>query len=691
MQSVTARRRPWWVRPGLDIVDGRLRIAGAGRRGAGPRARDAALRLRPDAVRRERAARSRPPWPRTGLPHRVRFALKANPAAGGPRGLPRARARPARRRASASMPARPARSSARSNAAGGPTRSATPGRTSPSATSTSCSRTAIHLNLDAISQIERYGRRAPGTADRHPGRPGRRRRLQRAPRVRRRPADEVRHRAGAPRRRDRGGAPPRADVDTVHFHAGSGWLADGLAGFERALVARGRRRSNAAGRRPSDRARSTSVAGSGAPARQDERPVDLDAYAAVAGAPPRSARRHRRVRARRPPRQGRGDPARRGRDRGGPPRASRSSASTSAGTSTARTSSTGSPRRSSSAGRPTRTGPTVVTVAGHINEAGDVFAEDYPMPPVEEGDMVAMLNAGGVPAGDEFDALPPADGERGLPGSLSSGVASGSMQAIISGPTACARRDRDHRTAVQPMRLVLPVLGTKRCRRQRSAPAARRDDHSGPPAPGARRAESSPRPIGRRARSRGGRQDVANPGDHQRVVAPFRLVVDGRVDDRPAGVDDETDRDRGAADRPARWWRGPPAGRARGSFAEGRRARARKASPPMMGPCPRSLAARLRRDPGRSVRARCSRRSEAGTRRALPGSSSADGRLEPGPRDTRRASVDGIARPPDSSGADGDPAASVTPPPSSSTPRPVDPPPRAQATHGSPTPSSYYA
>jgi diaminopimelate decarboxylase len=36
-----------------------------------------------------------------------------------------------------------------------------------------------------------------------------------------------------------------------------------------------------------------------------------------------------------------------------------------------------------------------VTVAGHINEAGDVFAEDYPMALVSEGDMVALLNAGG--------------------------------------------------------------------------------------------------------------------------------------------------------------------------------------------------------------------------------------------------------------------------------------------------------
>jgi diaminopimelate decarboxylase len=37
----------------------------------------------------------------------------------------------------------------------------------------------------------------------------------------------------------------------------------------------------------------------------------------------------------------------------------------------------------------------LVTVAGHINEAGDVFAEEYPMARAEEGDMVALLNAGG--------------------------------------------------------------------------------------------------------------------------------------------------------------------------------------------------------------------------------------------------------------------------------------------------------
>lgn len=35
-----------------------------------------------------------------------------------------------------------------------------------------------------------------------------------------------------------------------------------------------------------------------------------------------------------------------------------------------------------------------VDVAGHINEAGDLFARDYPMAPVAEGDVVAVLGSG---------------------------------------------------------------------------------------------------------------------------------------------------------------------------------------------------------------------------------------------------------------------------------------------------------
>jgi diaminopimelate decarboxylase len=35
-----------------------------------------------------------------------------------------------------------------------------------------------------------------------------------------------------------------------------------------------------------------------------------------------------------------------------------------------------------------------VTIAGHINEGDDLFAEDYPFPEVREGDIVAALNVG---------------------------------------------------------------------------------------------------------------------------------------------------------------------------------------------------------------------------------------------------------------------------------------------------------
>ena len=40
-------------------------------------------------------------------------------------------------------------------------------------------------------------------------------------------------------------------------------------------------------------------------------------------------------------------------------------------------------------------GSQTVVVAGHINEGDDLFAEDYPFPEVEEGDIVAVINVGG--------------------------------------------------------------------------------------------------------------------------------------------------------------------------------------------------------------------------------------------------------------------------------------------------------
>ena len=39
-----------------------------------------------------------------------------------------------------------------------------------------------------------------------------------------------------------------------------------------------------------------------------------------------------------------------------------------------------------------------MTVSGNINEAIDLLAEDVELPPVEEGDLLALLNAGGYGA-----------------------------------------------------------------------------------------------------------------------------------------------------------------------------------------------------------------------------------------------------------------------------------------------------
>ena len=50
------------------------------------------------------------------------------------------------------------------------------------------------------------------------------------------------------------------------------------------------------------------------------------------------------------------------------------------------------------------------TVAGHINEAGDIFAEHCRLPEVREGDVLAFLSAGGYAASmaSHHCARPPA-------------------------------------------------------------------------------------------------------------------------------------------------------------------------------------------------------------------------------------------------------------------------------------------
>lgn len=384
--------RPWWVRSGLDIDDdGRLRIAG---RDAEALAREHGTPLfvydRSRFAENARALQAA--LARTGLPFVVRFALKANPqpevltvlrglgAPGSPESIGIDACSPGEVDRAVDCGWRPDEISY---------------------TGTNVSERdldvllahGVHLNLDAISQIERYGRRAPGGTigiriDPVVG-AGYNEHLEYA-------GDRpTKFGIGLERLDEAMAAAGRhgLHVDTVHFHAGSGWLAQGLAGFERALApaVEAVTRLRAAGHRVVE----VNVGGGlGVPARAEEHAVDLDGYAAVLA-------RHLgplgvtiacepgdhlskdaavllgevvTVERRR-------DVTFVGLDIGWNVNCSYFIYRFAQEIVVCR-----------DAGA-ARTG--VVTVAGHINEAGDVFAEDYPMPPVAEGDMVALLNAGG--------------------------------------------------------------------------------------------------------------------------------------------------------------------------------------------------------------------------------------------------------------------------------------------------------
>jgi diaminopimelate decarboxylase len=382
---------PWWVRARLEIVDGRLSIAG---RDAEALAREHGTPLFVyDRARVAEAARDlQGALARAGLRHVVRFALKANREPEvlevlrglGPPGAPE----------SVGIDA------------------CSPGEVlhaldhgwraeEISFTGTNVSERdldvllehGVHVNLDAVSQVERYGRRAPGS------RIG----------LRVNPGSGVGYHAGLEYSGERptkfGIGDDRLDdaldaaarhglvVDTVHVHAGSGWLGNRLAD-----VARTTARVAATARRLIDAGcplREVNVGGGlGRPARDDEPPVDLDAWAAVlthhlgpldvvvACEPGDYLTKDAAILLGEVVTvEWRGGMLFVGLDLGWNVNNAyfiyryaqelvlcRDAAAARAWT---------------------------VTVAGHINEAGDVFAEDYPMAEVAEGDVVAILNAGG--------------------------------------------------------------------------------------------------------------------------------------------------------------------------------------------------------------------------------------------------------------------------------------------------------
>ena len=390
----SAADRPWWVRPGLEIVDGRLAIAG---RDAEALARDNGTPLFVYDRRRfvENAERLIGALDRAGLRHSVRFALKANPD---PAIL-------ATLRGLVGIDACSPGEVLRALECGW-----TAGEISYTGTNVSerdldvVLAQSLHLNLDAVSQIARVGRRlaALGPGDPRPRSFG----------IRINPAagagynDTLAYSGVRPTKfgiyEDRldealaAAVRHRIELSTLHVHVGSGWLADGVPAFEAAIarVADIARRLRAAGHPIGE----VNVGGGlGVPARADERAIDPDAYAGairralgdlvdagvVVGCEPGDylAKDTAVLLGEVVTVEERGGTTFVGLDLGWNVNCSYFIYRYA--------------QEFVACAAPAAERTERVTVAGHINEAGDVFAEDYPLPPVREGDVLALLNAGG--------------------------------------------------------------------------------------------------------------------------------------------------------------------------------------------------------------------------------------------------------------------------------------------------------
>jgi diaminopimelate decarboxylase len=382
----------WWRRPGLDVSpDGRLALDGADLE-ALAREHGTPLFAYDLARPRENVRALQAALARAGVPYVTRFALKACPD---PRILAVLRALGA--------PGSP-ESVGIDACSPGEVLHALANGWEPfeiSHTGTNVSERdldallahPIRVNLDGVSQVERLGRRAPGRTIGLRVNPGA-------------GAGYTEHLSYAGERPTKFGiTDDRIDdaiaavrryglvVDTLHFHAGSGWLGDQLEGFELALV-----RATRLLDRMLDAGlpiREVNVGGGlGRVARDAERPVDLDAYADVVA---RHLGPYGVTAAFEPGDlvmkdagvllgevvsvERRGDTTFVGLDIGWNVNCAYFIYRYAQEILTVRD--------------PLRGRTQVVTVAGHINEAGDLFAEDYPFPEVEEGEVVAILNAGG--------------------------------------------------------------------------------------------------------------------------------------------------------------------------------------------------------------------------------------------------------------------------------------------------------
>ncbi len=272
--------QPWWSRPGLEVRDGRLEIAG--RDAASIAAELGTPRFVYDLVRVEEQARAlQGSLDRAGLRHRVRLALKAQrePEALallrslGPPGSPQ----------SVGIDACSPEEVLHALAHGwrGEEISYTGTNVSDRDLDVLLAH-PIHLNVDLLSQLRRVGRRDPG----------------RAVGLRINPRAGAGYRgaetlySGGDRPTKFGIFPEQIDealriardyhlsIDTVHLHVGHGYLTDGLPRFERAVecAAATARRLNEAGHRIVE----VNVGGGlGVPLAEGDEPLDLDAWASM--------------------------------------------------------------------------------------------------------------------------------------------------------------------------------------------------------------------------------------------------------------------------------------------------------------------------------------------------------------------------------------------------------------------------
>jgi len=266
---------PWWARPGLEVVDGRLLVAG---RDAEALAREHGTPTFVYDLERigEQARALLAAFERAGAPFRLWMAIKAQRD---PRVLAFVRAL-----GSVGIDA----------CSPGEVRHALDHGWAPaeiSYTGTNVSErdldailaARVHMNVDLVTQLERYGRRAPGTSVG----------LRVNPRIGAASGPGRAHLySGAARPSKFGVLESQLDdalavaarhdlrIDTVHFHVGDGFRTDGLAPFELAAerVAAMAAKLRAAGHPVAE---VNAGGGLGVPHDAGEAPLDLDSYAAT--------------------------------------------------------------------------------------------------------------------------------------------------------------------------------------------------------------------------------------------------------------------------------------------------------------------------------------------------------------------------------------------------------------------------